>query len=366
MAFAKVIKYEGDNKTFIWKYPSTTFNTGSQLIVRESQQAVFIANGEILDIFEAGKHTLETGNLPGIKRILALATGGRVQFLAELYFINLTEQMAIRWGTDSKVQYMDPEYGFPLEIGACGEMSLAVSNSQKLLVKLVGTEKNLSQEQLTKAFRAILMTRIKSIIPDVLRENAINVFSIDQNLGLISEKIQERVSEDFDTYGIALKQFMVTTVLKPDEDRNYIKFKELHYRKYTEVAEAKLQQELSIIEEQTKAQKVVIGAEAMAQKRALEGYTYQQEKGFEVAKEIAGNQAVGELNNIGVGLGMMAGVGGTIGQQMGVITSDVMQSMNITGAAVTGTSIKARFCMQCGNELADEAIFCPMCGKKRG
>ena len=103
----------------------------------------------------------------------------------------------------------------------------------------------------------------------------------------------------------------------------------------------------------------------MAQKRALEGYTYQQEKGFEVAKEIAANNAVGELNNIGVGLGMMTGVGGTLGQQVGAITSEAMQSINVTGSVVNTLS-KARFCIQCGHELADEALFCPMCGKKRG
>ena len=64
MPIINVIKYEGDNKTFVWKHPVTDFNTGSQLIVHESQQAIFMANGEILDVFSAGKHILETGNLP--------------------------------------------------------------------------------------------------------------------------------------------------------------------------------------------------------------------------------------------------------------------------------------------------------------
>lgn len=76
MLFAKVIKYEGDNKTFVWKYPKEDFNTRSQLIVHQSQEAVFMQNGKILDMFGPGKHTLKTENLPVITGLMNLATGG--------------------------------------------------------------------------------------------------------------------------------------------------------------------------------------------------------------------------------------------------------------------------------------------------
>lgn len=371
MPIINVIKYEGDNKTFVWRHPATDFNTGSQLIVHESQQAIFMANGEILDVFSAGKHILETGNLPIIKRVQSLTSGGVVQFHAELYFVNLTEQMAIKWGTDSKIQYLDPEYNFPLEIGASGEMSLAVSNSQKLLVKVVGTEKNLSQQQLTIYFRAFIMNRIKSIIPAIIIEKKISIFNIDQHLTELSEAVQEKLDDDFFDYGVALKRFLITTVVKPDYDKNYLKFKNLHYRKYTDVAEAELQQKLSIIEQQTKAQQTVIEAEAIAKKRELEGYTYQQEKGFEVAKEMARNEAIGQMNNVGVGLGMMAGVGGTIGRQVGQMATGAMESaVNTTAVpqqpAPALQQPTARFCIKCGHQLSAGAIFCEKCGAKQG
>ena len=67
---AQVIKYEGDNSTFIWKHPCEDFNTQTQLIVHESQQAVFYMNGQILDTFESGRNTLETENIPLIIRFL--------------------------------------------------------------------------------------------------------------------------------------------------------------------------------------------------------------------------------------------------------------------------------------------------------
>ena len=181
MAITSVLKYEGDNKTFVWKHPTQDFNTGSELIVHESQEAIFMVDGKVLDTFGPGKHILETENLPVARSVMKLATGGKSAFHAELYFINLTEQMAIKWGTDSKVSYLDPVYDFPLEIGACGEMSLSVNNSNKLLIKVVGTEKNLSQEQLTTFFRAFLMNRAKSVIAQEIRDKKISIFEIDMH-----------------------------------------------------------------------------------------------------------------------------------------------------------------------------------------
>ena len=141
---ASVIKYEGDNSTFIWKHPCEDFNTASQLIVHESQEAVLFLNGQALDLFGPGQHTLETENIPILRHLINIPTGGVSAFHCEVYFINKTEQMAIRWGTDSKVQYVEPTYKFPLSIGASGEMSLCVDDSRKLLVKLVGTERMIS------------------------------------------------------------------------------------------------------------------------------------------------------------------------------------------------------------------------------
>ena len=80
--------------------------------------------------------------------------------------------MAIRWGTDSKVQYLEPTYKFPISIGASGEMSLSVSDSRKLLIKLVGTEAFLGQAKLIQFFRAFLMTRVKTYIAQTMAANA--------------------------------------------------------------------------------------------------------------------------------------------------------------------------------------------------
>ncbi len=323
---ADVIKYEGDNSTFIWKHPVEDFNSLTQLIVHESQEAIFFMNGQALDLFGPGRYTLETQNIPKIGKLLNRTTDGETPFHCEVYFINKTEQMSIKWGTDSRVQYIEPTYGFPISIGASGEMSLRVEDSRKLLVKLVGTEKDLGQQKLIGFFRAFLMTRVKTYIAQVIKANAINIFEIDENLTSFSENIHKLLIPDFADYGVSLERFFVTNIVKPDGERQYEKFKELHFRQYADIAEAKLRQQTDIIYAQTEAQKVVIDSQAQATKRAQEGYTYAQERGFDVAEKVAQNEAVGQFTNMGVGLGTMAGVGGAVGSVVGGAVNNAMEA----------------------------------------
>lgn len=329
---AEIIKYEGDNSTFIWKHPSEDFNSLTQLVVHESQEAIFFLNGQALDLFGPGRYTLETQNIPKIGAALSRAAGDKTPFHCEIYFINKTEQMAIKWGTDSKVQYIDPAYGFPISIGASGEMSLRAEDSRKLLLKLVGTENGLTQQHITALFRAFLMTKVKTYIAQTMKERAINIFEIDEHLSEFSDELHRKLIPDFAGYGVALERFFVTNIVKPDGDRQYEKFKELHFRQYADIAEAKLRQQTDIIYAQTQAQKVVIDSQAQATKRAQEGYTYAQERGFDVAEQVARNEAVGQFTNMGVGLGTMAGVGGSVGGVVGSAVNDAMSAAAEPGA----------------------------------
>ena len=356
---ADIIKYEGDNNTFVWKHPCEDFNTTTQLIVHESQEAIYFLNGQALDLFGPGRHTLETQNIPLLRRIINIPANGETAFHCEVYFINKTEQMAIRWGTDSKVQYIEPTYKFPISIGASGEMALSVDNSRKLLVKLVGTERVLERQQLTTYFRSILMTKVKTYMAQAMRTNAINIFEIDEQLEVFSTDIGNRLIPDFLEYGVQLKWFYVTTIVKPDGDPQYEKFKELHFRQYADIAEAQLHQRVGIIEQQTEAQKMVIDSQAIAQKRMQEGYTYQQERGYDIAEKAAQNEGIGEFSNMGIGLGMMTGVGGAVGGMVGGAVTDAFAGIGTASPQPTAAN---KFCSQCGAELTPGAAFCDECG----
>lgn len=337
---ADILKYEGDNSTFIWKHPLEDFNSLTQLIVHESQEAIFFMNGQALDLFGPGRYTLETQNIPLVGKALNRATGDKTPFHCEVYFINKTEQMAIKWGTDSKVQFMEPTYRFPLEIGASGEMALKAENSRKLLVKLVGTEEYLTRSTLTSYFRGILNTKVKAYLAQVIREKQISIFEIDEHLETLSTTLKSMLVPVYLEYGIELAQFVVNTVVKPDGNAAYEKFKSLHFRQYADIAEAKLRQQVSVIEAETEAQRTVIASQAMATKRAQEGYTYQQERGFDVAHDVARNEAVGQFTNLGVGLGTAAGVGGAVGGLVGNAIHGAIPSTHGEGGPLATDEVK--------------------------
>ena len=129
-----------------------------------------------------------------------------------------------------------------------------------------------------------------------------------------------------------------------------------------------------MIDQQTAAQKMVIEAQGIASKRSIEGYTYQDERGFDVAEKVAGNQAVGQFTNIGVGMGMISGIGGTVGNTVGSMMSDALtaqknaESSPVCAKCGTPLNHNAKFCLECGAKvtppLAENEMLCPSCGAK--
>ena len=119
------------------------------------------------------------------------------------------------------------------------------------------------------------MTKVKPYIVTLIRENNLNIFQIDEQLQAMSEALHDALKVDFLDYGVSLERFFLTNILKPEDDKNYRRFKELHFRQYADIAEAKLRQQVGVIDQQTAAQKMVIEAQGIAQKRNIEGYTYQ-------------------------------------------------------------------------------------------
>ncbi|MBR6900752.1 MAG: SPFH domain-containing protein [Synergistaceae bacterium] len=381
----KLIKYEGDNTVFIWKHPEEDFYSSTQLVVHESQEAIFFMNGQALDLFGAGRYTLETQNIPEVSRLLKRQSGDTTPFHCEVYFVNKTEQMAIRWGTDTKVQYMEPTYNFPIEIGASGEMSLRAEDSRKLLLKIVGTEDGISQQSLTSLFRGLITSKVKNYLANFMSENSVSIFEADRHLDTFSASLKAMLIKDFADYGVALEKFVVTSIVRPEGDRRYEKFKEIYFRQFADIADAKLRQQVALIDQQTKSQSIVLEAEALAKKRSLEGYSYQDERGFDVAMQFAKNDSVAQFSNLGTAVGTMTGTGVVLGGMVGNLMGDavkkaagtnennssVQSEAKITKCTSCGSVLKegVKFCSECGAKIEkekeeDNEIICPTCGKK--
>lgn len=290
-------------------------------------------NGQALDLFGPGRHTLETQNIPLIKKILNLPTGGQTPFHCEVYFINKTDQPEVKWGTDSPVQYTDPQHQIPLSIGASGTMILRAEDSRKLLVKLVGTENYLGQTQLASKLRSIVVANAKAHLGQVMRSGEFSIFDVDGKILDISAALHEKLAPDFADYGMGLVRFLIERWALPTDNEQY-KFLQ---RQNFEIAQARQRQTLGVIDQQTEAQKIVIEAQALAAKRQLEGYTYQQEQSFEVSKLAAQNEGAGNFSAAGIGLGMMGGIAGGMGATVAGVMSNsfgpAMQQMQTPGGA---------------------------------
>lgn len=329
-----LIKYEGDNNTFIWKHPSEDFNTLSQLIVHESQEALLFLNGQALDLFGPGKHTLHTSNIPLLNKIVNIPTGGESPFHCEVYFINKTEQMAINWGMGN-VNFLDPTHNnYAFKIGASGEMSLRISDSRKIITKLVGTETVLDQETIKKYFKAPITTHIKTMLPNILREKCVTIFEVEAYLSELSEILKVRISDEMADYGIALEKFWVNTILKPETDPFYITLNRQRGEKVTLVNQGEIdmqradyQRRVGIIDHTGEVQKRKMDIDAKRYEQEQLGFTYQQERGFDVMEKVAENEGSGsDLRNAAMGIGMGFGVGGAFGDAITNISNNTMMS----------------------------------------
>lgn len=312
------IEYEGDNKIFVFKHEAEDFNTLSQLIVHESQEALLFLNGEALDLFGPGRHTLHTKNIPLLRRIINIPTGGESPFHCEVYFINKVEQMAINWGMGN-VNFIDPTHNnYAFKIGASGEMSLRVSDSRKLVTKLVGTETILDQETMKRYFKAPITTHIKTMLPNILREKCVSIFEVEAFLTELSDTLKHKVSEEMSDYGVSLEKFWINTILKPETDPFYITLNRQRGEKVTLVNQGEIDKQRAEYDKQVGLighsgevlkQKMDIDARRYEQEQL--GFTYQQKEGFEVMKRIAENEGSGsDLRNAAMGIGMGFGVGG--------------------------------------------------------
>lgn len=401
---ASIIKYEGDNETLVWKHPIEDFNFGSQLIVHESQEAIFFRDGQALDLFGAGRYTLQTQQLPLLEKIYKLPTDTEGTFHSEVYFINLATQMGVKWGTDSKVRLFDPASGLHIELGASGEFNIRVTDSRKLLLKVVGTTGGLGQEQLLGIgngkgfFRSMVMTQVKSYLAQTIKENAINILEIDEHLMALSGALRERINAALDEYGLTMPEFYVSRIVTPDDDPNFRRMKEQYAEQYLLVrqegirkAEAEAAADRKAVEAQTAARMKIIGAqgeaealkiqkqaeaeayrmqaEAEAAEMRMKGYTYQQETSRQVGMEAMKNGlggganaagALGDLAGLGVSLGAMGSVIGMTKDALNPMTQDAAQMGAAVGAAVAG----GWDCPVCGHKNIT-TNFCPDCGGKK-
>ena len=158
---------------------SGDFRIGSQVIVRESQAAVFFRDGKALDTFGPGRHTITTANIPLLVNLIQLGTSGQTPFTAEVYFVNQRDFIDMKWGTPEPISLRDPDLGLA-RLRANGRYSMAISDPQMFVAKIVGTQGLYQTSQIEDYLRSMIISRLT----DLLGESKTGLFDLP---GLFNE-----------------------------------------------------------------------------------------------------------------------------------------------------------------------------------
>ncbi|MDR0911588.1 MAG: SPFH domain-containing protein [Methanobrevibacter sp.] len=313
----RLIKFESDDETIVWKHQKEDFSTASQLIVHETQEAVLFKKGQALDIFQPGVYTLKN------------------PFHCEIYFINKTTSLNVMWGTSSKFQVLDPTFNIPLNVGASGSMEFLIKDSKKFLINVVGTQKAITTEKLIKYFREKISTKVKTYLAKIMSE--VSYLAINQHLEEISQAMKEKLTKDFNDYGITIVNFYLSTIAIPNEDTDKVK----------EVLNKKM--EYGILD-----------------------YNWADEQIAEISKKYAENPGIQNDNEKITKMPITMVFGEIIKDKIAnTIENQFSQKQKLFENSDEDNNTDNRdnnknmfFFCECGREIEKDYVFCPTCGKK--
>ena len=343
MALLQIVQWNekiDSGDVFAWRWmdardPARSNELGNwtQLIVQEAQEAILFRDGQALDLFGPGRYTLSTENVPILRHLINLPTGGESPFKAWVWFINKVNVLDVKWGTQTPILLRDPEYQVPLPVRAYGQFGIRVKESRQFLLKLAGTRVQITREDLVNSFRGLLLSRIGDMIATYISQKKITIFDINAYLQDMSDEATEALRPAFDEYGIESVNFFFGSINVPDDDE---------------------------------AVKDLKRAMSERARMDLKGYSYQQERSFDVLEATAqntGDGGGGSLMGAGVGLGAGMGLGGAIGQMAAQMGQYVTQGTQPASPPVASAASEAS-CPRCGKPCPPASSFCPACGAR--
>ncbi|MBR4134882.1 MAG: SPFH domain-containing protein [Bacteroidales bacterium] len=291
MAIIDVVKCEMNDSELCKKFHSEDLRLGSQLVVYPSQVAIFVKGGQIFDMFESGTHTLKTSNIPLLNKIINLPFGGNSPFQAEVWFLNLTAKLDVKWGTMTPIQLEDPKYEIIVPVRAYGQYGMKVTDPQHFLKTLIGNMTSFSSEKVNSYFKGKMLSLLNSTLAKKIANDKISILDINTHLVDTSEFCEVEMNKQFKKYGLQLLDFAIISINVPEDDPSIVKLKE---------------------------------AKDLAARLKITGRdVYQMERSFDVLETAAGNEGAGG-QMIGMGAGIGAGIG--LGSTMGNMTNQFMNT----------------------------------------
>lgn len=298
-----VIKNTGDGNLLIWRQPEEDFNTNSTLVVMPGEEAIFVNQGVIEQVFENGTYTLSTNNYPFISRLRNAFSGGISTFNCVVYFVRKASSVEIKWGTDSPIQVRDKILGIATKLRARGSYKIQVENSAKFLETVIGNNiQCATQDDLNKFFISQFQSKIKSAVAKELCASETEVLGIDARLDEFSELIKPQVNELLLVNGLKCSAFSIMAI--DIDDENGLR------EKYDQIGMSQIE--------------TIRGAQA--QKAALDtlGINWAQQQSAEVLKAMAANPG-NIAGQVGAGIGM----GMATANAFGEIANQMFNSNNV-------------------------------------
>jgi membrane protease subunit (stomatin/prohibitin family) len=216
-----VIQYQDPTgNTMVSRWPANgtaAIRLGSQLIVEESQQAVFFRDGKALDTFGPGRHTLATQNVPILATVLSIPFGGTSPFQAAVMFVSTKTFLDLKWGTKEPVIFRDKELAM-VRLRAFGKFAVRIVNAQVFVNSVVGSRGMYTSQAVEDYFRDVIVARLT----DVLGENLTSIFDLPKLYDELAMGLKARVADDFNKYGIELVDLFMGAITPPEEVQKMI------------------------------------------------------------------------------------------------------------------------------------------------
>lgn len=215
------------DSVIVWKYPSEELSTGTQLIVNQSQEALFVKNGVPMDLFGPGTYTLDSSNIPILSVFINLPFGGKTPFTAEVWYVNKTVKRDLKWGTVSPMQIIDPKFNIPVSVRAYGTWGYRVTDSRSFLAQVIGSQQGdanygITSKRIYDYFIGELLQKFSATLAKYLIAQQISLFDINLHLNQIVEQVYSSVFEEFNRYGVEITNFNIQSISIPEEEAQKI------------------------------------------------------------------------------------------------------------------------------------------------
>jgi excisionase family DNA binding protein len=212
-----VIEYPNEMRDeIVHRFPETgigDYRIGSQVIVRESQAAVFFRDGNALDVFRAGRHTIATANIPGIINFIGKAFNDRTPFTAEVYFVSMREFANEKWGTPQPIIVRNPGMGLGVALlQGFGTFSYQVKDPQQFVTQLVGATGAYRTTEIEERLKTILLSKLQDVLGETTAaKSVVDLIGLTEEVGAA---VRAKAQDDFEAIGMTLKTFYIGN-LKP-------------------------------------------------------------------------------------------------------------------------------------------------------